>query len=216
VVYFKRMPQRGSGIAATSDGSSGSSEDAALLERASHGDIVAYEALVRMHQELAFRTAYLITRSAPDAEDVAQEAFVKAYRALPRARPGAPFRPWLLRIVANQARNRVRWRERRREVRGIGAPVERLDDGGGEPGRPDPVDPRGTPEDAVIALERRETLLAAVSRLGDDDRLVIGYRYLLELSEAETADVLAVPRGTVKSRLSRALGRLRAHLEATS
>jgi len=83
------------------------------VARARRGDAVAYEALVRAHQDIAFRTACLFAGSAADAEEAAQEAFVKAWRALPRFRPEAPFRPWLLAIVANEARNRVRNRRRR-------------------------------------------------------------------------------------------------------
>src|SRR5438045_9582325 len=81
-------------------------EDIALVERAKNGDVNAYESLVQHYQELAFRVAYQVTGDAADAEDAAQEAFVNAYYALGRFRPGAPFRPWLLRIVANEARNR--------------------------------------------------------------------------------------------------------------
>src|SRR5207237_4956614 len=81
-------------------------DDAALIERARNGDVNAYEELVQHYQELAFRVAYQVTSNAADAEDAAQEAFVNAYYALGRFRSGAPFRPWLLRIVANEARNR--------------------------------------------------------------------------------------------------------------
>src|SRR2546423_13418492 len=76
-----------------------------LVDRAQRGDEDAYEELVHAYQGIAFRTAYLIAGNAADAEEAAQEGFVKAYRALGRFRPGAPFRPWLLQIVANQARN---------------------------------------------------------------------------------------------------------------
>ncbi|HXG74951.1 MAG TPA: sigma factor, partial [Gaiellaceae bacterium] len=91
-------------------------DDVALAERAQHGDERAFEELVRMYQGIAFRTAYLLTGSAADAEDAAQAAFVNAWRALPRFRAGAPFRPWLLRIVANEARNRRRAERRRAEL----------------------------------------------------------------------------------------------------
>ncbi len=74
---------------------------------------MAYEELVRLHQGIAFRTAYLVTRNAADAEEAAQDGFVKAYRALGRFRRGAPFRPWLLQIVGNEARNRGRSAGRR-------------------------------------------------------------------------------------------------------
>jgi len=157
---------------------------------------MAYEELVRRYQDVAVRTAHLFAPAA-DADDAAQGAFVKAWIALPRFRAGAPFRPWLLRIVANEARNRRR-SAGRREGLAIRATVDRPSD-----------DAAPSPESAVLALERRTTLLAAVNRLRDEDREVIAARYFLELSEAEVAEVLRIPRGTVKSRLSRALARLR-------
>jgi RNA polymerase sigma-70 factor (ECF subfamily) len=176
--------------------------DAELIDRARRGDVMAYEDLVRRHQAVAIRTAHVIAPDG-DAEDAVQEAFVKAYRALGRFRAGSPFRPWLLRIVANEARNR-----RRSAGRRVGLALRSAEDR-----RPDDAAP--SPESAVLADERRRWLLAGVNGLRDDDREVIAARYFLELSEAETAEVLGLPRGTVKSRLSRALGRLRSTLEPT-
>jgi len=163
---------------------------------------VAYEELVRRYQDVAVRTAYVVGGSADDAEDAAQEGFVKAYAALGRFRSGAPFRPWLLRIVANEARNRRRSAGRRATLA-----VRLAED------RPS-SDAAPSPEVAVLAQETRTALLEALNALRDDDREVIGARYFLELSEAETANALSIPRGTVKSRLSRALGRLRDRLPA--
>jgi RNA polymerase sigma-70 factor (ECF subfamily) len=154
---------------------------------------------VQRHQDLAFRTAYLIVGDAAEAQDAAQEGFVKAYYALPRFRAGAPFRPWLLRIVANEARNR-RVAANRRTNLALRAAEER------------PGADAASPEEAALAAERRAALLRALNDLREDDRLVIAYRYFSELSEAEMADLLGVARGTVKSRLSRALGRLRERL----
>jgi RNA polymerase sigma factor (sigma-70 family) len=170
-----------------------------LVERARAGDGAAFGALVRDHQEIAFRTAYLITRNAAEAEDAAQTALVKAHGALRRFRRGAPFRPWLLAIVANEARNRRRSGARRDllALRVTGAPSA-------------PAAP--SPEDAVVAAEERATLLRALDSLADDHRLVLALRYLLDLSEEETAAALGVRRGTVKSRTARALERLRAQL----
>ena len=174
-----------------------------LVERARDGDATAFTALVRAHQEVAFRTAYLITRNAADAEDAAQVGLTKAWRALPRFRRGAPFRPWLLTIVANEARNRRRGEGRREGLL--------LRAAGDLPtGAPAP-----SPEGTVIAAEQRAELLAALERLNDDDRLVLSCRYLLGLSEEETARVLSVRRGTVKSRTSRALERLRVQAGAS-
>jgi RNA polymerase sigma factor (sigma-70 family) len=183
-------------------------EAAALIERARQGDQAAYGELVQDHQEIAFRVAFLITRSAPDAEDVTQEAFVKAWRALGRFRTDAPFRPWLLRIVANEARNRVRSNRRRREVPGPGPET-----GDGRHLAAEPVDPAPSPEEWMLAADQRRQLLAALDRLPEQDRLVVGSRYLLDLSEAEMAEAFGIARGTVKSRLSRAMARLRAALE---
>jgi RNA polymerase sigma-70 factor (ECF subfamily) len=149
---------------------------------------------------MAFRTAYLITGSAADAEDAVQDAFVKAYRALPRFRRGEPFRPWLLAIVANEARNRRRSAGRRERL-ALRAAEDPLS-GGAVP----------SPEAALLASERREELLAAVEALGEDDRLALACRYFLGLSEEETAAALGWRRGTVKSRTSRALERLRTRL----
>ena len=160
---------------------------------------MAYEELVRRHQAVAIRTAHLFAPDG-DAEDAVQEAFVKAHAALGRFREGAPFRPWLLRIVANEARNR-----RRSAGRRAGLALRSVEDRR-------PGDAAPSPESAVLADERRQWLLAGINALRDEDRDVITARYFLELSEAESAELLDVPRGTVKSRLSRALGRLRGRL----
>ena len=151
---------------------------------------------MREHQQVAFRAAYLVTGSAAEAEDAAQEGFVKAWQALPRFREGAPFRPCLLKIVMNEARNR-----RRHAGRQAALALRALD-----------PQPAGTDEQATARADH-ERLLRVVSAMREEDRLVIGYRYFLDLSEEETAEALGIPRGTVKSRLARALGRLREQIE---
>ena len=148
------------------------------------------------HQGAATRLAAVIAGSA-DAEDIAQEAFVKAYYALYRFDDGAPFSPWLLRIVANEARNHRRSSGRR-------ARLARMVSAGGR---------IATPEDVAVANDRRATLLEALDALPERDRLVLSCRFLLGLSEAETAVALECAPGTVKSRTSRALDRLRVQLE---
>ena len=152
---------------------------------------------MEQHQDLAFRTAYLICRNAADAEDAAQEAFVKAYYHLARFRSGAPFRPWLLTIVANEARNR----------RTAGARRAGLALRAGALQATDAAAP--SPEAALLSQEEHALLLAALDRLRPEEGLAIACRYFLELSEAEMAVTLGCARGTVKSRLSRALGHLR-------
>ena len=168
--------------------------DAELIERAQAGDLYAYEDLVRRYQALGYRAAATIV-GATDAEDVAQEAFVKAFHALGSFRPGAAFRPWLLTIVANEARNK------RRSVGRYLAAVRRA------AGQRLPEAPPA--DDRLVRLERRETLLAAVRSLPENERVAVHCRYLLELTEAETAALLGVPAGTVKSRLARGIARLR-------
>jgi len=177
--------------------------EARLVARAKGGDIPAYEELVRREQTQAFRVARLICGSTEDAEDACQEAFVNAYRALSRFREGAPFRPWLLRIVGNEARDRRRSRGRGERL------VLALREG--EERRHGDAVP--SPEAALLASARREELLRAVNRLPERYRLAVACRYLLDLSEEDCAAALSCPRGTVKSRLSRALDALGRDLE---
>jgi RNA polymerase sigma factor (sigma-70 family) len=179
-------------------------DEAQLVDRAQRGDEEAYGELVQRHADLAFRTAYLITGSAAEAEDAAQEGFIAAHRALARFRPGAPLRPWLLRIVANAARNRRRAAGRRAEM-GLRLANSTRD-----------ADAAPSPERAAEAAEERAALLRAVASLDPADRDVVACRYFLQLSVAETAVVLGCADGTVKSRLSRALERLRQAMAATS
>ena len=168
--------------------------DEALVERSQQGDLDAYTELVRRYQRVAARVAAVC--GSPDPEDAVQEAFVKAYRALPRFDLGSPFRPWLLRIVANEARNRGRSSRRHAAL------ALRLVPGAAPAG----------PEDAAVADDQRRRLLAAVRALNDRDRTVVAYRYFAEMTEQEMAIALGCSPGTVKSRLSRAVARLRAAL----
>lgn len=171
-----------------------------LVARAKRGDADAYESLLRLHEHVAFRTAYAIVGSAADAEDAAQEAFIKAYNALPRFRSGAPFRPWLLRIVANEARNRRRTLGRRTSLL-----LRAADEAASG-------DPARSPEAELVAAETRAELFAAIDRLGDDERVAIVARFFLGLTDEETAAALGVRRGAVKMRVFRALNRLREEL----
>jgi RNA polymerase sigma factor (sigma-70 family) len=173
-------------------------DDGLLVERARKGDAAAFGMLVTRYSGLATRVAHLVAPGA-DVEDTIQEAFVKAWRGLPGFRAGAPFRPWLCRIVANEAKNRAR-SARRRDALALRTSSAAA--------REEPPSPE------AIALERdeAEALVGAMNALRPDDRLVIAYRWLLELSEAEMAEALDVPVGTVKSRLSRAMTKLRTQL----
>lgn len=175
--------------------------EAELIFRAIEGDVDAFSHLVERHQGVALRVAYLVVRDPAESEDVVQEAFVKAYRALNRFRQDAPFRPWLLRIVRNEALNRVRRRGRQERLR-LRVANEAVS-GGAAP----------SPETVFFQDERRRSLLDAVEALPSRYRDVVTYRYLIGLSEAETASALDIPSGTVKSRTSRALDRLAAALD---
>ena len=176
------------------------SADARIVARVRGGETDAYAELVRRHAAVARRTAVLLGAGSGagfDADDVVQEAFVKAYRSLGSFRPGSPFRPWLLRIVANETRNAHRSsvrRDSREETATLRSPELLV--------APDPAV-------AVLGADRRSALLDAIRELPERQRLAVVCRYLLELDEAETATVLGWPRGSVKSALHRALGRLR-------
>jgi RNA polymerase sigma factor (sigma-70 family) len=167
-----------------------------LIQRAKSGDVAAFEALVQIHRQIAVRVAFLVLGDRTEAEDVTQEAFVKAYHAMSRFRADASFRPWLLRIVRNEALNqrRRRGRQERISLRLAHDPVS----GGAAP----------SPETTVLTAVERRTILEAVNALPDRYREVVTHRYLLGLSEAETASTLRIPAGTVKSRTARALHRL--------
>lgn len=171
-----------------------------LVRRAKQGDLTAFGELVRLHQDAAFRLAFFITRSREEAEDAAQEGLMKAHRSLASFRDDAEFRPWVLRIVANTAKNRVRSvvRRRRREL------AVAVDPGSG--------DAAPSPEPEAVARVEQEHLLRAVDRLPESLRLVVVTRYLMDLSVSEASAVMGVAEGTVKSRLSRALDRLRDEL----
>jgi RNA polymerase sigma factor (sigma-70 family) len=171
--------------------------DAALVDRARDGDVSAFGELVTRYRGVATRVARIVAPGA-DLEDAVQEAFVKAWFALPRFRPGAPFRPWVCRIVANEAKNRAR-SARRRDALALRAAAA-------------PAEAAPSPEAASLAREDAEALVRAMNRMNPDDRLVLAYRWLLEMSEAEMADALGVAAGTVKSRLSRAMTKLRSQL----
>lgn len=180
-----------SGTIATAD-----NKEAILIQQARQGDAVAWEMLVRQHQEAAFRLAYLLLGDPADAEEVAQDAFVRAYLALARFDVARPFKPWLLQITRNLAKNRQRslsryWQMAKRWWQEQEPPSE----------------------SAPVSQDDATLLWQAVQQLRPAAQEVIYLRYFLEMSEAETAAALNIPAGTVKSRLHRALGQLKAVIE---
>lgn len=181
-------------------GSNGPSQESAdLILRARQGDGAAWEALVRLHQEPAFRLAYLLLGDPDEAADVAQETFIRAFQALDRFDVARPMRPWLLSIAANLARNR------RRSIGRFFGALQRL------------VREQPSAGDRhVNGQEQRwqsQALWAAVRRLSENDQQIVVLRYFLDLSVDETAQTLGIAAGTVKSRLHRALERLRSIIE---
>ncbi|WP_405144510.1 RNA polymerase sigma factor [Sphaerisporangium sp. NBC_01403] len=170
-------------------------DDDEAITRSLAGDLAAYEVLVARYSAVAHRTAALLG-AGDEAEDVVQEAFVKAFRHLAGFRREAAFKPWLLRIVANETHTMTRSRGRRTDLAlKIGA----------EPELRAPEDPEG----AAIATDRRSRLLDAVRTLPERERQAVVCRYFLQLTEAETAEVLGCPLGSVKSRTFRGLAKLR-------
>ncbi|MGE3685814.1 MAG: RNA polymerase sigma factor [Acidimicrobiia bacterium] len=170
------------------------------MRAAGSGDAAAFGELIARHRSSALRVATVVLGSATGADDVVQDADVRAWRARASIDPARGFRSWYLRVVANAARNGRRARGRRaalelRDARSSGADTA-----------PDPAD-------RVVTAAERRAVIAAVNRLGRDDRLVIALRHFEQLGEGEMAEVLGCPPGTVKSRLSRAMARLREQLE---
>ena len=173
--------------------------DTDLVTRARAGDDAAFGALVGRYQTAALRLAVVISGSADDAADIAQEALVKAHRSLAKLADPAMVRPWMLRIVANEAKNHLRSRDRRhqREQRYGSWVVASMPD----------------PEISVLDADAARELALALGRIGARDRQVLAYRYFAGLSEVETARALDIAAGTVKSRTARALARLRLEME---
>jgi RNA polymerase sigma factor (sigma-70 family) len=174
-------------------------QESQLLARAKAGDHEAYASLVRPHERVAFRVAAAITGGGPDAEEAMQNGLVKAYRSLHRFRAGKPFRPWLVRIVMNEAHNVVR-AERRHALLGSRAAAQR------EPSAP-------SADEAVIAREDADAVLSALARLSEVDRLALVLRYFAELPEHEAAEIVGTSAEAYRVRLARARKRLQARLE---
>jgi RNA polymerase sigma-70 factor (ECF subfamily) len=163
----------------------------ALVRAAQAGSSEAFEELFSIYWPRVHRAAFLIVHDSAAAEDITQEAFLGALRALDRFDRGRPFGPWLTRIVVNRAIDWTRARALRREA-GIG------EEGDWE-ARAGDLD-QGAPYSDIVA--------SALGELSPDQRAVVVLRYLLEYTPGEIAKLLDLPRGTVNSRLRRALDAL--------
>jgi RNA polymerase sigma-70 factor (ECF subfamily) len=168
-----------------------------LVHRALSGDDSSWAVLMRRHQEPVYRLAYLLSGDPDEADDIAQEAFIRAYGALEQFDPERPMRPWLLRITRNTAHNRRRAIRRYLQALRRAARLEPLLTASAH-----------SPTESSDQRSERNRLWEAVKRLSRMDQEVIYLRYYLELTEGEAAEALSVPSGTVKSRTHRALARL--------
>lgn len=176
------------------------------MAQARNGSQAAWAQIVQTHQQPIFRLAYLILGNAEDAEDVAQETFVRAHRAAHRFDPTQPLRPWLLQIARRLAYNR------QRSLRRYWRAVTRLLD---EPSLHLSAAHMAAGDDpAIQAQSQADRLWRVVQRLRQPEQEVIYLRYFLDLSTAESAAALAVAEGTVKSRLHRARQALQRELAA--
>lgn len=171
--------------------------EAQQIRQARQGDHAAWEALMRAHQEPVFRLAYLLLGDPDEAEDIAQETFLRAYKALKRFDAERPLRPWLLRIASNLAHNRHR---------SIGRYLAALT-------RFARQDPDAVKQTSFKPDDEAQVLWKAVKKMARPFREVIYLRYFLDMSESEMVAALDVPAGTVKSRLHRALSKLRGIIE---
>ena len=171
-------------------------DETALIQRAAEGETDAWEPLMLAHQEPVFRFAYLFLGDPDDAEDITQETFLRAYHHLKRFDTTRPLRPWLLSIAANLARNR-----HRSAARYLAALTRSF--------RAEPPESNDIEEHALLDMDA-DQLWQAVRLLTADDQQIIYLRFFLDLTTAETSQALDVAEGTVKSRLSRAVNRLRA------
>lgn len=173
-------------------------DESTLIRRAQNGEMTAWEPLVIAHQEAVFRYAYLLLGDPDEAEDAAQETFLRAWRYLDRFDRARPLRPWLLSITSNLASNR-----RRSLGRYLSALTRAFRD------EPAPA----TLEEKSAQRMQAGQLREAMQTLNMTDRQIVYLRFFLDLPVAETAEALNIPQGTVKSRLSRALEKLRAIIQ---
>jgi RNA polymerase sigma-70 factor (ECF subfamily) len=164
--------------------------EADLIRQAQQGDPDAWEPLMRTHQAAVFRLAYLLLGDPDEAEDAAQETFLRAYHALRRFDPSRPLRPWLMQIASNLVRN---------QRRSLGRQFKALMRLAAEPAASEPS----------LATDDTHTLWNAIRKMSFEHQQVIYLRFFLDMSEQEISAAVGIAPGTVKSRLHRALAALR-------
>lgn len=178
-------------------------EESRLIQAAQHGDQAAFSEIVRHYQRAVYRVAYALTRNAADADDLAQETFLRAWQAIGRFRVGEPLYPWLSRIAVNQTYSLHRRRKRRPETS-----IEPLVEAGRQWAMDD------DPADHAVREERQRQLQDAFAELSPEHQAVLTLRVVEGMSYDEIAHSVGVPPGTVMSRLSRARAELKARLGA--
>ena len=175
-------------------------DESEAIQRIRNGEISALEPLVRAHQLRAVRTAYLITRDRQIAEDIVQDALIRAFERIGQLRPGSPFAPWFLRIVVNDALKAAQ-----RGRRWVSLP----DDASAHAVRWDAPGAAPDPEDILLENEMRSEVWIALGALAPEQRTLLVLRYYVEWRETELAEWLQTPVGTVKWRLHEARRKLR-------
>jgi RNA polymerase sigma-70 factor (ECF subfamily) len=180
-------------------------DDSALIEKCRGGDVAAFEPLVEKYRQRVWRLAYNVLRDREEAWDVAQEAFIKAYQALPSFRGQSAFYTWLYRITMNVAADRAR----SRAAQGRAFGTERVPEEDWERVITDPNPAEASPADAASRREERQKIMRALDQLSEDHRRIIMLGDLEGLSYREIAETLEIPMGTVMSRLHNARKRLR-------
>jgi RNA polymerase sigma-70 factor (ECF subfamily) len=173
-------------------------ETEALVQRCKRGDRLAIETLIHRYQNYVYRLCFLVMRNEQDAEDMTQETFIRAFRALPKfeIREGKNFEGWLYRIAVNACRSRMR----RKWYQVLPWP---------DPAPSLVSEPEEQPDRMLMQGEARQEMLEAIDSLGEKHRLVVILRYYTGLSNEEIAEVLSIPSGTVRSRLHVARKRLK-------
>ncbi len=172
-----------------------------LIRRCQRGDQMALGALIRRYQNYVYRLCFMVMRNEQDAEDMTQETFIRAARALPRfeIREGASFEAWLYRIAVNRCRSRMR----RKWYQVLPWP---------DPAPPLEMEPEKQPDRQLMRDQRRDEIMDVIDTLGEKHRLVVILRYYAGLSNEEIAQALGIPSGTVRSRLYTARQRLKDRL----
>ena len=180
-------------------------EETALIAASQQGDQAAFTELVRRYQRAVYRVAYALTRNASDADDLAQETFVRAWGAIGRFELGQPLHPWLARIATNQAYSLFRHRKRRPETS-----IEPLVEAGMQWGTDD------DPADHAARHQHERQLRISFEQLSQEHQAVLALRVLKDFSYEQIAEALGVPIGTVMSRLSRARTELKRLMQAST